>query len=337
MSRFGQAVWKRVREASRNPGAFMFKLALESGWQPFLRISVSRPRTFNQKVRYRMVHDRRSVLGTLADKLQSKRFIEERLGSGFTAPVLTHALRASDLDLASLPREYAVKVSHASGGVILVYDAADRTSRLPDPGLPFSRHSLHPDSVRIEDAVPVLDSWLQRPYNTRNGEWAYSLCVPTVFVEEFLRSPEGGPPADLKLFVFDGKCAMMRLDVPTGSRKTLNHFLPDGAPLPAHFGEYHGALFSEQVPPPELPVAWSYAVELAEELGTGLDFVRVDTYVLGSRVLIGEMTNYPTNGTGRFVPHATDAWLGAHWHLNTHDDCPDQGSTGRPTELALDQ
>ncbi len=313
MSESNAGAVRRVREALRNPHAFLFKLALRSGQPRLMRLATANPRTFNEMVRYRMVHDRRQLLGVFADKLASKRYVMERIGSDHTPAVLGEAARTSDLDFTALPREYALKVSHASGGVILVFEAADSLARLPEPGRPFSRHSVHPDSIRLSEVVAVLDAWLERRYATNNGEWAYSLCTPRVFAEEYLHGSDGGPPADLKLFVFDGRCALLRLDIPSGKRKTLNHYLRDGSPVPARFGEYHGDFFSEASEPPELPSGWREAVCLAEQLGKGVDFVRVDTFQVGNKVFIGELTNYPTNGTGRYVPRSLDRWLGDKW------------------------
>lgn len=306
---------KRLREMLRNPAAFAFKVALRSRSALLQKAVVANPKTFNQKVRHRMVHDRRPLLGVFADKLTAKEYVESRIGPGCTAEVLDVADAVAGLNLTNLPKEYVLKVSHASGGVIMVFDGADPEAHLPEPGLPFSRHALQPAAMNLDKVAAVIDAWLQRDYGANDGEWAYSLCQPRVFVEEFLRTEGGGPPPDLKLFVFDGKCRMMRLDKPFGKRKTINHYQADGVPMMAQFGEYHGDLFPQVVPAPELPSLWSQAVELAEELGKGLDFVRVDTFQLGDRVLIGELTNYPTNGTGRYIPRTVDRWLGGWWKL----------------------
>lgn len=305
-----------MREAVRNPGAFLFKLALSTGSQALVDAAVANPRTFNQKVRYRMVHDRRAILGTFADKLTSKRYVAERLGPEYVPRLLGAGTSACCIDVSTLPREYALKVSHASGGVLLVTDSADRTVIPPNPGGPFIRLRLHPDTVRFTDLAPIMEEWLRRPYAGANGEWAYSLCTPTILAEEYLSTPDGTPPPDLKFFVFGGEVRMVRLDSPHAGSKTLNHYLADGTPLPVRFGEYHTEYFPELRPAPELPPGWQAARTLAAELGHGLDFVRVDTYIVGERVLIGELTNYPTNGTGRYEPRHVDRWLGSFWKLH---------------------
>ncbi len=54
-------------------------------------------------------------------------------------------------------------------------------------------------------------------------------------------------------------------------------------------------------------------IEWASLLGRGVDFVRVDLYDVGDRVLVGELTPYPAAGTNAFDPATTDAWLGRFW------------------------
>ncbi len=54
-------------------------------------------------------------------------------------------------------------------------------------------------------------------------------------------------------------------------------------------------------------------LDLAALLGQDLDFVRVDLYDLGDRVLVGELTPYPGGGNSAYYPAGIDAWLGRAW------------------------
>jgi hypothetical protein len=68
-------------------------------------------------------------------------------------------------------------------------------------------------------------------------------------------------------------------------------------------------------PGPEvpLPAGFPRMRELAERLASGFDFVRVDLYALGDRIVVGELTHYPTGGNKSFDPPEWDARLGALW------------------------
>jgi hypothetical protein len=41
--------------------------------------------------------------------------------------------------------------------------------------------------------------------------------------------------------------------------------------------------------------------------------VRVDLYAIGERIVVGELTHYPTGGNKSFDPPEWDAKLGALW------------------------
>lgn len=305
----------RCKRALRDPAAFAFKVACRFELHALAAVLTRDPRTFNEKVRYKMVRDRRPILGVFADKLAAKQYVADRVGREFTAATVAVADTALDVPEDRLPREYAAKVTHASGGVILVTDSARHDACLPKAADGFSRHTVHPDVVPYQAIGSLLDRWLELRYGVDVGEWAYGLVPPRIVIEEYLRSPGGGPPPDLKFFVFHGRCHLIRMDQPMAETKTLNHFDREGHPISARFREYQGDFFPTLDPAPRLPDHWREMMRIAERLGRDTDFVRVDMYVLRDRLVVGELTNYPTNGTGSWEPSWIDAWLGDQWQV----------------------
>ena len=68
------------------------------------------------------------------------------------------------------------------------------------------------------------------------------------------------------------------------------------------------------VVPVREPPNLALMLETAEKLGSGLDFVRVDLYDIGSRIYFGEMTFTPGGGFAHFEPAAMDQHLGELWN-----------------------
>jgi hypothetical protein len=66
------------------------------------------------------------------------------------------------------------------------------------------------------------------------------------------------------------------------------------------------------VPPPR---HLDRMLKAAAALGAPTDFVRVDLYECGDRVIFGELTNYPGAGRERFLDPTLDARLGQWWHV----------------------
>jgi hypothetical protein len=60
-------------------------------------------------------------------------------------------------------------------------------------------------------------------------------------------------------------------------------------------------------------------VRVAEALGAGFEFIRVDLYSVGQRVVFGELTLAPGAGWIPFRPASYDATLGNHWRLAKHE------------------
>lgn len=68
-------------------------------------------------------------------------------------------------------------------------------------------------------------------------------------------------------------------------------------------------------PPARMDVApnWETMRGFARELSNGFDFLRVDLYDVGDRVVFGEFTLYPSGGRHPFQPSSWDYRLGAFW------------------------
>ena len=54
-------------------------------------------------------------------------------------------------------------------------------------------------------------------------------------------------------------------------------------------------------------------IELAERLGAGTDFVRVDLYDVDGRIVFGELTSFPAGGDSPFDPESFNEEFGRPW------------------------
>lgn len=168
-----------------------------------------------------------------------------------------------------------------------------------------SRLWLDRDLVSWDSLVALCQKWIARPYSWH--EWAYRKVPPRVLVEELL-ADGGRAPIDYKLFVFHGRVRMIQVTLDRFERLTRRLYTPDWEPLDV---EYGGAVGVDVERPHGLPEM----LDIAERLGVDTDFVRVDLYCLGNRIVFGELTNYPLAGLGEFRPPEFDHWLGTWWTL----------------------
>jgi len=245
-----------------------------------------RPRTFNERVLRRKVFDRRPLLAQFADKYAVRQYVARRLTCDILPKLYCVTDNPAAIPFAHLPDRFVVKPTHGSGWVRVVLDKA---------------------ALDIQELLNTCDTWLATNYYDFMREQQYRQIPPRIMVEEFIDDGTGAAPTDYKFYVFHGRVHLIQID---GSRFTRHqcalydrHWRDTGARVQL---QQFASLLRE-------PVNLRLMLQTAEELGAGMDFVRVDLYDIGSRIYFGEMTATPGAGLARFEPRAMDEHLGHLW------------------------
>lgn len=311
--------WAAVRE--RWPGRLIrwVRDALDpfayATWYAYMWMHTRHPTTFNEKIRYKMVRDRRPMLKTFADKVAVRDYIVREVGHGYLTELYQVHETADAVRWDELPREFVCKASHASGGAIIVSESADPSFRLP-PYVPsgYGRYVVHPDAFDPDRATVLLHRWLTTPYGWSGWkrEWAYYGIPPRVLVEELLRGSDGGVPPDYKFYIFNGRCGFVEVVMSRFGEYMIDVFTPEWEYLPVDYERRRS--HNPQPPPARL----QEMLTISERLGAGTDFVRVDLYAPDNRIVIGELTNYPTSGKTWFDPPEYDGIVGSWWEVPVH-------------------
>jgi len=270
------------------------------------------PTGFHQKMLFRLAHDRRPVLTTLADRVAVRDLVAARVGAD-RLPTLYGVWDTADaVPWTDLPREVAVKATHGSGGAVLVSERFARGVELPSRprSVLWSRYRLHPDDLDVARATALFRWWLSLGFEHGPGrypEWCYRDVPHRVLAEEMLGTA-GAPAREYKLFVTDGVVRAVEVLDPDGlGRGALRD--RDWVPLPPATGA------GRPEGDPAVPATAAEMVALAEELAAGMDMLRVDLYDIDGRVLVGELTTTPSGGRRIFRPDSLDLLLGEHWTL----------------------
>lgn len=242
------------------------------------------PRTFSDKVTWRILHDRRPELAWTCDKLQMKEHARASGADVRVPEVLWVGTDVRELAAVDLPAHWVLKPAHRSGLVCF----GDATTDLSE----LRRRT---------------QGWLDDVRSGALREWAYSRAAHVLYVEELLGTP-GDPPPDYKVYVFDGEPALVQVLVGRFSHLRGALFTPAWEKLDARWQFPDAGCLPRPDRLPEL-------LEAAATLAAGFDFMRVDLYLVDGTVVFGEYTPYPGNGLARLEPPALDAELGARWHL----------------------
>ncbi len=251
------------------------------------KLDLQNPKTFNEKLQWIKLYDRRLEYSQMVDKIDAKKLAAQILGDGYIIPTLGIWENPDAIDFKQLPERFVLKCNHNSGGG--VYICRDR-------------------SVFDCDAARAgLKKWLSKSYYPIAREWAYKTVVPKAFAEEYVTDiPQGDCLTDYKFFCFNGiaDCVMVCLDRGSGDTKyyffdrqwKLKRYNPRGLRAPEDF----------TLPAPKHLDEMFAAVE---KLSRGIPFVRVDMYSTDRRVFFGEFTLFPAGGfDSNILPEADLYW-----------------------------
>lgn len=251
---------------------------------------VKSPKTFSEKINWRILKDRREIMAWTCDKLAMKDYansVQGAMDRGIQIPrTLWSGTDVTELESFKLPDHWVLKPNHRSGCV-------------------FFGHG-QPDISVLRETVR---GWLRPAEKIDLHEWAYSQARPLLFAEEFLGEP-GLPLPDYKFYVFDGNVAAVEVHTDRFTYHRYRWYSLDWNPLDVRVGRY--PLAPTMASPPD---NFENMVAIASELGHVFDFMRVDLYSTNDKAFFGELTPYPASGFIRFYPQSFDDELGSKWKL----------------------
>ena len=249
------------------------------------RLHLRHPRTFNEKLQWLKVHDRRDVCTTMVDKAAAKDWVAAIIGEEHIIPTLGVWESPGDIDFDSLPERFVLKCTHDSGGLAICRDRA---------------------VFDTEAAAAALSASLATDYWRREREWPYRNVPRRIIAEEYMDDGTGGL-TDYKFYCFGGKPEYLYVSSGLENHRTarISFLTMDWEFAP--FGRSDFRPFEEL---PAKPEHFDEMVSMARKLSQGHPFLRVDLYEIGGRVYFSELTFFPCSGYMPFVPPEWDRKLG---------------------------
>lgn len=269
-----------------------------------------RPRTFRDKVRYKMLRDHRQLVVTFADKAAVRDHVTRLIGDDCLP--LAYAVLDDHLGLLSidLPERFVMKPTHGSGAAVVVSPAAPADARLPSEEFSWVYRHVRPEHAPPAQLAKLADGWMRQLYGQGpNREWVYGRIPRRIIVEELLESSRHPIPDDYKFFVFHGRCHFIQVDAGRFGVRTQDFFRPGWEHLPLSGGPPWAD------PPPLRPAVLDEMIEMAERLSADTDFVRVDLYDVDGRIVFGELTSFPAGGDSPFHPESFNEEFGRPWRV----------------------
>ena len=265
-------------------------------------LDLEHPKTYNEKLQWLKLHDRKPLYTQLVDKLEVKKYVADKIGPEYVVPVIAGPWDSVDeIDFDALPDQFVLKCTHDSGGVVICRDKS---------------------SFDIEAAKAKLAKALRRNFYWANREWPYKDVKPRVFAEQYMGDDSGADsaPNEFQFWCFHGAPRFISAILEPHGRNLKCTYDPNWKRLP--YVTSPPVYEKEFSAPPELERMSSFAAMLCP----GVPFVRVDFMIFNGRVYVGELTIFPAGGFVQWDPHEADRHVGDMLDLDLIQtqagDCP---------------
>lgn len=257
------------------------------------RFDIEHPGLFTEKVIWYKLFYHREKLERIVDKYLFKDYIREKLGEGYTIPLLGAWDNIDDFtrDWDGLPEEFCLKSTLMSDGKCIK----------------FVHHKSQEDREAI---IREVKSWLN-PKNTLINSFcrAYYHALPRVLAEEY-KTEINNQLYDYKVFCFDGvpDCVYVATDHFPGQISHISFYDLDWNRLDVHYGKHPNC----EVPKPR---ELEEMLRISRILSKDFPFVRVDFFETAEHLYVAELTLYPGGGLTPIYPESFSRALGDKFRL----------------------
>ena len=247
------------------------------------------PKTFNQKLQWLKVYNKKPIYTTMVDKYEAKKYVADIIGEEYIIPTLGVWNSFDEIDFDSLPEQFVLKCTHDSGGVLIVRDKAT-----------FDKAA----------ARKMFRIALGRNNYSVNREWPYKDVRPRIIAEQYMEDEnEALGLTDYKFFCFNGKPEMLYISqgLEDHSTASISFYDMEGKDMPFHRSDFkpiNGKVI--------LPLNFEQMKDVAEKIAKQVEspFVRIDLYSVRGKIYFSEVTFFPCSGMLPFEPKNWDRILG---------------------------
>ena len=273
----------------RYPNLISDKMCLKA--QFYLRfgyvLNLENPRTFNEKLQWLKLYNRRIEYTKMVDKYEAKKYAASIIGEKYIIPTIGVWERAEDIEWDAMPDKFVMKCTHDSGCVVICRDRSV-----------FNK----------EEATNTLQQGLKRNYYLLWREWPYKGVPHRIIAEKYLEPDnQTNDLSDYKFSCFDGKVTDVMVCYGRSSGNTEFYFFDrDWNLLPLNL---RGKNAPKGFTLPK-PTCIDEMFEIASKLSKGLPYARVDLYAVNGHPYFGEITFFPMGGYDDNLLRETDIYYG---------------------------
>ena len=255
--------------------------------------NLDKPKTLTEKLQYLKLNDYfyNPIVTQCADKYAVREYVK-KCGCSEILNELYYVFNSVDeINWSVLPKQFVLKCNHGCGGNILCYDKS---------------------TLNINKAKKDLHKWLHNKYGLDHVEFSYENIPPKIVCEKLIKSEDGFPPRDYKIFCSYGEPKLIyTISERREHTECLDYFTPDWEWIPVK----NGVLPNAKIRPGK-PEKLKEMLEYASKLSKDFPIVRVDLYCEFGQILFGELTFLATGGCFKLTPSEYDDIFGRFFPLD---------------------
>lgn len=256
-------------------------------------MNLKNPKSFAEKLQWYKFYYKHPEIKNIVDKCNFKTYIANRLGEGYTIPLLGVWSNIEEIEISwpDLPDCFVLKSTISGNGehIKIIRD-------------------------KSKESFPVLREELKSWFDPRNTNLNTTLtgyfdCTPRIIAEEYEENI-ADQLYDYKIYCFSGQ--------PYTICASVNHFQDKQYPITYYDLNWNkmdvrsGMHKNDDI---ERPRHLSEMIHYASILSSDFPFVRVDFFDTGDKLYLAEMTFYPGSGYVKYDPVSFNKTMGDLFEL----------------------
>ncbi len=252
------------------------------------KCNLKNPVTYNEKLQWLKLNDRKSEYSDMVDKYEVRKIIENSVGVEYLIPCYGVYNSFDEIDFGKLPEQFVLKCTHDSGSVVICKDKI---------------------SFDMDSARKSLETAMKRDYYSTYREWPYKYVKPRIIAEKFMVDESGDDLKDYKVMCFNGRAEVIEVHenrFTEGKEHTQTFYDRNWKKLPI---VQEGLMYVQEER--TAPVLLPKILELSEQLSKDMYHARIDWYIINGKIYFGEITFFDGSGFESFPNREDNLFLGS--------------------------
>ena len=255
-------------------------------------LDLKTPKTFNEKLQWLKLHDRKPEYTKMVDKVEAKKYVASIIGDEYIIPTIAVYDSVEDIDFDALPQQFVLKCSHDSGGIVICRDK---------------------NKLDKKAAIAKLRKGLKQNFYWQNREWPYKNVKPRIIAEQYMEDTwkPNASLVDYKFYCFGGEPTYCQVIQDRDTTETIDFFDMDWQHQDfVGLNPAAGPAAGPAALCPQKPKNFDVMKKIAGDLSKEKPFSRIDLYEINDHTFFGEITFFPLSGFGVFSPEQYNEILG---------------------------